>query len=116
MILTSLYHWSPRDRRKQIRHHGLKPGSRPCIGTITTVTDGKPMICLGSTPMTAWSLSGKMRYAPTGWWDLWEVTLRDNDEVYILPIYGARLKEVRVANRIPKLRVIWIGEREKAVA
>lgn len=44
-------------------------------------------------------------------WDLWQVRLADEDEVHILPEWGRWLREVRVANRIPKRRLWWVGER-----
>lgn len=112
-MLPALYHWSPRDRRASIRHSGLVPGKRPTIGTIRTVTDGRHMICLAPDPAAAWSLSGAARWARElcVTWDLWQAHLVDTDEVHVLPHYGPRIVEVRVANRIPKRRLVWLAER-----
>lgn len=110
-ILTPAYHWSPRARRKQIVRLGLVPGKRPTVGSISTVTDGKPMICLGTDPLWAWRLSAAMRYAPRGEWDLWQVDLAREDAVYVMPHWGPHVVEVRVANRVPKSRVHWLAER-----
>ena len=68
-------------------------------------------VCLGFSPSAAWSLSGAIRAEPGETWDLWQVSLADDDEVHVLPEYGRWLKEIRVANRIPKRRVWWVGER-----
>jgi hypothetical protein len=119
MQLPALYHWSPRDRRKQITRRGLAPGCRPTIGTISAVGgaddtgDGRHMICLATDPVTAWALSGAMPWARdlAMTWDLWQARLERADEVHVLPNWGPRITEVRVANRIPKSRVTWLAER-----
>lgn len=113
MIFDVLFHWSPRDRRAGITRLGLVPGKRATApgGTMAT-TEWEQMICLGSTPIRAWRLSAHVFGAPYGWWDLWEVTLDERDAVHAQPQWGPRVREVRVANRIPKRRVQWVGERE----
>lgn len=111
MQLPALYHWSPRDRRTSIRRLGLVPGKRPTIGTVRTVTDGRFMVCLAPDPAMAWSLSGGTRWVSASTWDLWQVHLADSDEVHVLPYFGPRIVEVRVANRIPKRRLVWLAER-----
>jgi hypothetical protein len=111
-MLPALFHWSPTDRRKQIIRYGLRPGCRPTIGTAKTVTDGRHMICLGTTPSAAWGLSGAMPWAcDVDGWDLWQLQLVDTDEVHINPMGGCVVEEVRVANRIPKSRIWWVGSR-----
>lgn len=70
-----------------------------------------PYICFGSTPATAWNYA-LIRMPET--YDLWEVYLRKEDEVFVQPMWGSRLIEVRVHNRIKKSRLIWVGERTVA--
>lgn len=107
-----LYHWSPRSRLQGITRYGLVPSKRPSVGTIPAVTGGVPMVCYGISPADAWALSGDMAWATgLGPWDLWQVRLFAADEIHVLPNFGPRIREVRVANRIPKSRLTWIGER-----
>lgn len=68
-------------------------------------------VCLGTTPSHAWSLSGAISAAPRSQWDLWQVNLDDDDEVYPSSFFGYRLGEIRVANRIPKRRVWFVATR-----
>lgn len=68
-------------------------------------------VCLGTTPSHAWSLSGGIWAQREAEWDLWQVTLDDDDAVHPLPFYGYRLAEVRVANAIPKSRVWYVASR-----
>lgn len=114
-----LYHWSPARAYPQINRRGLKP-------TCHTV-DHRPYpewqegvweighsflaVCLGTTPWHAWSLSGAVMASPSEKWDLWQVTLDDGDQVHPMPFDGYRLSEFRVANRIPKSRVWFVGRR-----
>jgi hypothetical protein len=113
VILDVLYHWSPRERRVGITRLGLVPGKRPTApGGTMAVTDWEQMICLGPTAHQAWRLSAHAFGSPYGWWDLWEVALDEKDAVHLVPQWGPRLREVRVANRIPKRRVVWVAERE----
>lgn len=112
MLLPPLYHWSPRSRAASIRRLGLVPGKRPTIGTTRTVTDGRYMVCLAPDPAAAWSLSGAIWARELGVvWDLWQAHLVDTDEVHVRPDFGPRIVEVRVANRIPKRRLVWLAER-----
>lgn len=112
MILPPLYHWSPADRRKQIDRYGLRPGCSPTIGTITTVTDSRHMLCFSSSPSAAWGLSGGMRWArDVTAWDLWQINLIETDEVHVMPTFGRIVSEVRVANRIPKSRLWFVARR-----
>jgi hypothetical protein len=113
VILDVLFHWSPRERRTGITRLGLVPGKRPTApGGVMAVTDWEQMICLGPTPVRAWRLSAQAFGSPYGWWDLWEVSLDAKDAVHLVPQWGPVLREVRVANRIPKRRVVWVAERE----
>lgn len=110
--LGPLYHWSPRTRLNGITRLGLVPGKRPSVGSIPAVTNGTPMVCLGVTPADAWALSGDMHWAAgLGPWDLWQAWLTATDEVHVLANWGPSLREIRVANRIPKSRLTWIGTR-----
>lgn len=108
MNLPDLYHWSPADRRDNILAQGLRPYSPPSVNSMAF-----PCICLASSPLDAWRLSGDM-----GWtseveeWDLWQVRLADGDEVHVLPEFGPKVKEIRVNNAIPPYRVIWVARRE----
>jgi hypothetical protein len=109
----ALFHWSPSDRRKQIIRHGLMPGSRPTIGSIPSVHDGHQVVCLATDPLVGWSLSGNMSWARDLGvdWDLWQVSLADDDMTFVRAEYGGHIQEVRVGNRIPKSRVTFLGTR-----
>lgn len=73
-----------------------------------------PYICLAESPRIAWILSGGMRGAESGEWDLWEVWTHNlagyerlfNDTT-------GHLKEVRVYERIYKRNVWLIGQRRR---
>lgn len=122
MLLSPLYHWSPRDRRKSIWRLGLMPGKKP---TCMTGESGDeeldkamrewraPYVCLGTSPSIAWGLSGDIFGEPLQLWDLWQVQLEANDEVHVNPIFGRHVTEVRVHNRIYKSRVWWVAERTR---
>lgn len=116
--LPALYHWSPTERRKQIIRRGLMPGARPTTSSVSTVGGGgesgagRPMVCLGPDAATAWAYSGGLPWlkdVPS--WDLWQVHIDAGDEVHVLPFWGRGLMEIRVANRIPKSRLIYLGSR-----
>ncbi len=110
--LGPLYHWSPRRVRQQINKYGLLPSRRPASALILNEDDGfrQPMVCFATTAGTAWSHSNGVWKLP-GTWDLWEVYPIDADEVHVMPAWGGRITEVRVANRIYKRRLHWVGER-----
>lgn len=117
MTLGPLYHWSPRDRLANIKRHGLMPGKRNFHGsTYTNHVTGEeeeflqPMLCFSPDPGTAWDYSHGC-WKSAGTFDLWMVTLDPTDEVHVRPAWGSTLHEIRVANRIPKRRLRWIGER-----
>lgn len=111
VLLGQLYHWSPADRHPRIRAHGLVPGSPP-----TTCTTRQPHLCLSPDPVTAWRLSAQTlldaeRGPASGYWDLWQVTLTDTDEIHIPPMFGPHLGEVQIHNAIAPDRVFFLGQR-----
>lgn len=119
--LPDLYHWAPTDRRKSIVRHGLRPGSKPTVGSGITVGgldeagagDARPMVCMSADAATAWRYSAGMRWMkhiPA--WDLWQVRLDRSDEIFVLPFYGTAPNEIRCANRIPKSRLILLATKE----
>lgn len=107
LVLPPLFHWSPTNRRPNITRRGL----RPTCPTAGRSDDTFAAVCLGTTPSHAWSLSGALFAERDETWDLWQVTLDQDDEVHPLPFYGHRLGEIRVANRIPKRRLWLVGQR-----
>lgn len=119
--LGPLYHWSPRERLPSIKRLGLVPGRLNLINDtsyVNTVTGKREVyrqdsISFSTTPATAWNYSHAV-WRSTGTFDLWEVHLLPLDEVHINPMWGGRIIEVRVRNRIKKSRLIWVGERTVA--
>lgn len=115
MTLGPLYHWSPRARRKGIERQGLVPGKGTPIKYTNSVTGddesyAQPSVSFSPDPITAWAYShGAWR--STGTFDLWQVWLDPTDSVEVLPMWGERITEVRVHNRIMKRRVKHVGER-----
>lgn len=120
--LGPLYHWSPRDRIGSIRRQGLTPGKRNLNGPIWHGLSGgdeglgeyrQDSISFATDPATAWNYShGTWR--SEGTFDLWQVYLEDTDDVEVRTIRGNRIIEVRVRNRIPRRRLIMIGERSSS--
>ena len=114
--LGPLYHWSPRARRGSIDRLGLVPGRRNVRGPSYHRLDGtgeefrQPAVCFSLDPATAWAYSIATFGVP-GVYDLWQVWLVDDDQVEVLPMWGARIIEVRVHNRVKKRRLVWVGER-----
>jgi hypothetical protein len=110
MKVSPVYHWSPVERHDEILKSGLQPYSVPTVVSSTEVA--MPYICFGTSPATAWYLSGDMDYvSEIEDWDLWEVILNENDEVHIRAFFGNEIKEVRAYNSIPADRVWWVGQR-----
>ena len=120
-----LFHWSPPAARKGIVRRGLRA---TCPTAVPYVLPEEPMkpghhwidqdelpsvncVCLGTSPMHAWALSGDISGVRGETWDLWEVRLDEQDRVYPHPEVGMSLGEVRVGNAIPKSRVLWVAER-----
>jgi hypothetical protein len=112
-VLEALYHWSPVERRKEIRKHGLVPFSRP----VTHSSDDLcfPYVSLSPTPSAAWSLSAAI-VEEIDDWDLWMVRLRSTDEVHIRPLFGTIIEEVKVHNTISSERIWWAGTRSRPAA
>jgi len=112
--LGPLYHWSPRERLKGIKRLGLVPGKKkyPYVNNVTGEKEFyiQDSVSFSLDPATAWNYSHGC-WRSVGTFDLWQVFLNPSDEVHIQPNWGGRINEVRVKNRIPKSRLIWIGER-----
>jgi len=123
--LGPLYHWSPRSRLGGIKRLGLMPGMRNAHGRVLhgVDEDGEQIrgddgsvefrqdsVCFSPTPVRAWNYSHGA-WKTTGTFDLWSVVLIPTDEVHILPQWGSTIVEIRVRNRIPKSRLVWVGER-----
>lgn len=124
MELDNLYHWSPTRVRGAIRRRGLKPTTetslcaRPVVGVGHMEVDNEIetvlAVCLGTSPATAWALSGYFSAEVGESWDLWEIRLTDNDEIYVWPTKGANIDEIRVINRIPRSQLWYVGTRIRA--
>jgi hypothetical protein len=119
--LGPLFHWSPRERLKSIQRLGLMPGRLNVSPHYHWDEDGnetkqpyrQDSVSFSLDPATAWAYShGAWR--SEGTFDLWMVILSSEDEVHVNPMWGGRITEVRVHNRIMKRRLIWIGERTVA--
>lgn len=117
--LGHLYHWSPRERLPGIKRLGLVPGRRNHHGPVfhwdedgneTSAEYRQDSVSFGPTPALAWAYSHGA-WKSVGTFDLWEVQLEPTDEVHVQPMWGDRIVEIRVHNRIKKSRLIWVGER-----
>lgn len=108
-----MYHWSPRERQKQIIRYGLRPGMR----NTTTIEDYRaPYICFADSPSWAWALSGEQKRFPKGTeWDLWMTYLSDIQEpiVHATPDRPSGLYEVRTVHRLYKSKLWHVGSRIK---
>ncbi len=114
-----LYHWSPRERLASIKRLGLVPARRNHHGPVyhwdengdeTRSEYRQDSISFSLDAATAWSFSHGA-WKSVGIFDLWQVWLVKDDEVHISPMWGGRIIEIRVKNRIRKARLIWVGER-----
>lgn len=123
--LPPLYHWSAPRARAGIVRRGL----RPSCATSASMLPVNPethvglhfdeddevwlfeAVCLGTSPIHAWALSGDISAQQGEVWDLWEVRLDEDDLVFPHSFRGPALDEIRVANPIPKSRVTWVAER-----
>lgn len=134
LVLPVLYHWSPARRRPGIRRRGLTPHTVTCVFDVVDVelteigerfADGSVAahavrtlevaehraVALGTSASHAWSLSGQISATPGAEWDLWQVTLDDDDRVVPHEFTGYRLDEFRVLNRIPADRCWLVATR-----
>ncbi len=119
-MLGPLYHWSPRERLASIKRSGLITGKPNIQGSAyeNHVTGEEEhyfqdSISFSPDPATAWNYSHGC-WKTSGVFDLWMVVLDPTDEVRVQPSWGSVIHEVRVHNRIPKKRLVWIGERVAA--
>ena len=107
-----MYHWAPATRRKQINRYGLRPGMRS-----TTSTEGyrAPYCCFADSPSWAWALSGQVRWAPKGEWDLWMTYLNKIKDpvIHATPDRPSGLYEVRGLHRLYKRDLWYVGSRIK---
>jgi len=114
VILPALYHWSPVERRSEIRKDGLRPHEQAVTHSDPALTS--PYLCFSPTPSCAWSLSGAMEWtSEVDGWDLWQVRLEEGDEVHIRPDFGPTIQEVKVYTPIPSNRLWYVGERHTPV-
>lgn len=122
--LGELYHWSSSIRRKNIRKRGLRPTTPTAVwmrpdrpgeiighGFVDLPEESILAVCLGTTPLTAWALSGAHSAERGDVWDLWQVLPDDEDEVHYRPHFGTSLDEVRIANLIQPGRLWFVGSR-----
>lgn len=108
----ALFHWAPTARRKQILRHGLRPSQRPTL----TSEFRAPYVCFADSPSWAWGLSGDMKWAPSGAWDLWQTELSAlGDGVVLVPssTRDSGIHEVRTPNRVRKGMIWYVGSRMK---
>lgn len=111
MIIDTLYHWSPKENRKDIQQNGIQI-SHQCLDEV----DFQPhYVCLGTTPYRAWRLLPVKTNEPNEYqyWDLWQVTIQDNDKLRIRGDTGsAIISEIRVFNTICPSQIWYIGTRD----
>lgn len=111
--LGPMYHWSPRTRRAGIESRGLLPGSWPDnkkSGPPVVGRTPQTEVCLAPSPALAWEISHDV-FGEPGTFDLWQVTLTDDDSVHVQPMWGPVIGEVRVTHEIPRSRLVWVAER-----
>ncbi len=119
LSLNPLYHWAPRRLRRDILRDGLKimmpsrPYSDPDSGQPVRVEF--PWICLATTPSSAWGLildpEAEHADADGAGWDLWQVQVREGDQLSIRGDFAPHVREVRVHNSISADRCWWVAER-----
>lgn len=114
--MTTLFHWSPWERRSSINRDGLLPGQRNIDGPTWHDPDRpelgeflQPAVCFSPDPMTAWRYSHGT-WKSSGVFDLWQVTVIDSDTVKRRREDG-RIVEVRIHNPVPRTRLLWVAER-----
>lgn len=108
--IGTLYHWSRKRNRESILRDGLRV-LEPCSDGVEWRA---PWICLGSTPSSAWALlpSYGNEDGDPETFDLWQVQVREGDDVQIRGDFSPLIREVRVLHGLPPDRVWWAGERE----
>lgn len=109
MILSTLFHWAPTERRESIRSEGLKPYQAPTVCSDQTLVS--PYLSCSPDPAIGWSLSGAMDWHECDDWDLWQVRLAEHDDVRIRPDFGPAIQEVKLYNPIPADRLWFVGQR-----
>lgn len=98
--IPPLYHWSPSRNRAAILSEGLLP----------TCPSGKIglAVCLGTDPLSAWSLSGDL-HPEEPHWDLFQVHVSDT---YVCRRkHWGRLVEYRIPRPILPRGVTYVGSR-----
>lgn len=124
LVLPAGYHWSPQRCRKNITKRGLRP-TTPTAVWVRPFRPGQIIghheadlpdqtllaVCLGTSPSTAWALSGALTAERGETWDLWEVEIAEDDEVHYRPTVGHDLDELRVVNAIPRRQLWLVGHR-----
>jgi hypothetical protein len=122
--LPHLYHWSPIKYHDSIQKRGLRP-TTPTTVSMRPVPENvghymeedqefsMKAVCLGTSPSTAWALSGAWSAEIGETWDLWQVRVMSTDEVHIRTEWGVQLNEVRVVNAIPRSQIWYVGSRTR---
>lgn len=126
LTLPAGFHWSPERYRKNITKRGLRPTTETAVWlrpwrpgivvghhTADLPEQGLLTVCLGTSPSTAWALSGAITAEPGDVWDLWEIELDHHDEIHYRPTIGTDLEEIRIANPIPRSRCWHVGSRTR---
>ncbi len=103
----TLFHWSPTRNRRSILKSGLIVSHKRSRLASEFVA---PYICLATTPSSGWALIGEPEQE--GFWDLWQVQVREGDQLTIRGDYAPMVREVRVHNGLPVDRVWLVGSRE----
>lgn len=103
--LGAMYHWSPKENRRDILRNGLQvmeDSGRGCAF---------PWICLAPTPAAAWGyLPQGLRRSEHGL-DLWQVRPAEFTRAQIVMTEGPDIHEVWFFETIPPDRIWWVGER-----
>src|SRR5664279_2611949 len=97
--LGPLYHWSPRRRLSGIKRTGLEPGKKNLHNSEFI----QPAISASLDAATAWNYSHGA-WKSKGEFDLWQFWIAGSDDVRVNNLWGKRIIEVRIHNRIPKSR------------
>lgn len=114
-----IYHWSPVERRKQIIHYGLRPGSRTTVAVdpndefYDALKQWRaPYVSFATSPSLAWGLSGDMR-PDIKEWDLWQTDTGRLDGGFERLGFQDGQAEIRVYYRIYKRDLWWVGTRRR---